>query len=100
MKFKTIPQKPTTIEAQLFETADIEAAYSFLESAGVKAEVEETWLPGPGRGVTKGLKIRTIFSRNSRTLRAPIPLWIGVHPTGWVELYSVEDFARKFQSCE
>ena len=97
MKFEKKPETNTTFDAHYFPDVCPEAILDFLTSFGIQAEVFETSLPGPDRGMTRGVTIRTIFARNSRTLQAPVPVWVAVYPTGYVELYDIHTFARKFR---
>lgn len=97
MKFEKKPETNIPFDAHYFPDVHPDAILDFLSSFGVQAEVSEMWLPGPDRGMTRGVKIRTIFDGNSRTLRSPVPVWVAVYPTGYVDLYDIHTFARKFR---
>jgi hypothetical protein len=97
VKFERIPEIPQEIEAEFFESPDIVGVHAFLENFGLKAEVEEVSVPGPGRSVSRGLKIRTIFQRESRTVSSAVPCWIAISGTEWIDMYSPDQFLRRFR---
>lgn len=94
MRFERVPDD---VEAEFFHTADIDRVTDFLSRMGIDAQVRKVRLPGPGRGISDGLEIRTIFQNKVRTITGVLPVWVAVTETRWVNLYPPDKFERSFR---